>query len=310
MSVLENNIEKVMAHGHGKGIQYLLNVGYKILGNPIYILDIDYKLLAYTGNLMKDDLLWKELMETGIHGEETIELFKNEYFFDAIANTEIVTFLISKKLKYDRIIGKIRNRDNITVAFAYVVASEKTFEDDDLNIFKALCKKISEDISKSKFYETYGEMHQEAVINKLIDGRIEDKRLYTSCIAEIYEGLKNYLYVAIADIKEIDSKRAIPAYFKNILKQKQPMFKYTIYANYIIIIISSDEAAFNVKKDLKDLEALIERHHIYVGISSCFENLFELQKYYIEALDALNDGLKSSGCGRIYLHDEEAKIEY
>lgn len=69
------------------------------------------------------------------------------------------------------------------------------------------------------------------------------------------------------------------------------------------MIISSNDATPNVKKDLEKLKKLIEENHIFVGLSNCFENLFESHKYYVEALKALNYG-KSTGNQRISLFSQ------
>lgn len=304
MSNLMNKIKQINALENGGGMQYLLNEGYKILGNPIYVHDIDYKLLSCTENIITDDPLWNELIITGLHGDDTIELFKNEYFIDAVANAKNIAFLASDKLKYSRIIGKILYRNNFTVACANIVACNKPFQDDDPIIFERLCTKFSLEVSKNEYYQIYGETHQETVIKELIEGCINDKRLYTRCVAELYDGLKNYLYIAIADIAKFDPEHARLAYFKNVFKQTYPMFKYAIYSGYIVIIISSDDIKLNIKEDLKELNKLVEEHNICVGISHCFENMFDAQAYYTEAFKALNYGLNSAGSQRIYFYNE------
>lgn len=301
MSDLINSINKVKALKNSKGIQYLLNAGSRILGNPIYIHDIDYRLIANTENIATDDYLWNELVTIGKHSEDSIDLFKNEYFIDAMANAKIITLLVSDKLKYDRIIGKVLSKNNVMAACAGIIACNKPFDEDDSIAFEILCKKLSKEISKSEFYSTYAEEHQEAVINKLIDGSIIDKKLYTRRVAEVYEGLKNYLYIAVADIGANKNK---VTYFKNMFKQAQPKFKYSVYGDNVIIIFSSDDITLNVKKELKKLNKIIEENGICVGISNCFENLFELRKYYIEAFRALNYGLQSTESKRFFLYDE------
>lgn len=305
-NTMDNKIEQVKALNNGKGLQHLLNIGCEILGNPVYIHDTNYKLLAHAENIVTDDPLWNELVTTGIHHEKTIEFFKNEYFIDAVANVKTITFLTSNKLKYNRILGKILNGTNTTVACANVVACNKPFENNDPIIFETLCQKLSQEISKSEFYQAYGEVQQEAVIRELIEGRVEDKKLYTHHVAEIYKGLKNYLFIAIADISKSDFRHTRLVYFKNVFKQTQPMFKYAIYAGYIIIIISSDNVTLNVDQDFKQLKKVIEENNIYVGISSCFENLFESRKYYIEARSLLKYGLKSAGTRRIFLYSDNS----
>lgn len=290
MNSKTNKIQQVKSLRNGKGVQYLLNAVYAILGNPIYVYDIEYKLMGYTDNIITDDPLWNELITTGIHGEESIEFFKNECFIDAIANAKTVTYLISEKIKYDRMLGKIKPKNNITVAFAGIVACNKPFEDDTPMIFEVLCKKLSKEIGEKEFYQTYGKAHQERIICDLVCGCIRDKRLCTHFVAEIYAGLKNYLYIAIADIS--DPKLTQLEYFKNIFSLTQPAFKYAIYDGRIIIIISSDENTINAGRSLRKLEKLIKENNIHIGISGSFENLYESHKYYLEALNTLNSGSK------------------
>ena len=63
----------------------------------------------------------------------------------------------------------------------------------------------------------------------------------------------------------------------------------------------------SVEKDLNMLIEVFEKNNIYAGISSNFENLYETRTYYIEAVNALNDGLNSNNQQRIFLHDRNSK---
>lgn len=289
---LSNTIEQMKTIKRGKGIQYFINESSKILGNPILMHDLDYKAVAYTENIVTDDPLWNEFVKIGGHSSNSIKLFKNEYFIDVAANTKTIAILSSDKLKYDRIFGKIYNKNNITVAGVNLVACNKPLDDDVLVIFEIFCKILSREVSEDEFYQAYGESYQENLIGKLIDGNIEDKRLYPLQMDIIYSGLKNYLYLAVVDVVQYAPDHTKLLYFRDLLKQARPKFKYAIYSNYIIIIISSNSVKLNVKKGLKNFNDLFEQNNVYAGISSCFENLYELKKYYIEAVNALNYGLK------------------
>ena len=305
MGNLSNEMENIKTIKRDKGVQYLINEAAKIFDNPILMYDLDYKAIAYTENIVTDDPLWNEFVKIGGYSSESIELFKDECFIDVEANTKTIAILSSDKLKYDRIFGKIYNKNNITVAGVNLVACNKPLDDDVSAIFEAFCKILSKEVSKDGFYQTYGESYQENLIGKLIDGNIEDKRLYPLRMDIIYSGLKNYLYLAVVDVVRCDPEYTKLLYFRDLLRQTQPKFKYAIYSNYIIIIISSNSMKLNIKKDLKKFNGLFEQNNVYAGISSCFENLYEFQKYYIEAVNALNYGLtKDNSSQRICLYDE------
>lgn len=68
--------------------------------------------------------------------------------------------------------------------------------------------------------------------------------------------------------------------------------------------MSTDDASINVSRDLSKLDRFLKQKKLYAGISNCFENLFELQKYYDNAIHALKNGLISDTNKRIFLYDE------
>lgn len=299
-----NKTELIRALEVGSGIQYLLNEAYKILGNPVSMHDMDDKLLAYTENIITDDPYWNESVAYGAVRNETLEHFRTEYFVYDIVNSNIVTSLVSDKFKYDRLFGKIFIKDNIRVANACMIACKKPFEDDDPVAFEEFCKILSTEFGKSEFYQQYGKSYRETLIRQLIDGSFEDKKYYSARVEDIYKGLKAYLFLAVADISQCDCEYAGLTFFIDLFIQAKPEFKYYIYSDYIVIIMSADNPELNVIRDLLKFHSLFEVNNIYAGISSHFENLFELHKYYIEAVSALKDGLKNTNGQRIFLYDE------
>lgn len=297
-----NKLARVKALRNRKGIQYLINEASKIIGNPILMHDLDYKAIACTQNVVTDDPLWNELVETGRHGQKTIELLKEEQLIDIAADSKATVFLASERLKYRRIFSKVYNKDNITVAGVNIVECHKPFDEGDVAAFEAFCNKISKEVGRDEYYQTYGQMYQESLIAKLIDGVIEDRRLYPVHVESLYHGMKNNLFLAVVDVSQCSNAYANPEYCKNACKQTQPAFKYSVYSGYVLVIISADTTQLDVKKDLRNLNRLFEQNNMYVGISSCFENMYELQKYYNEALSVLKNGIGSSEDQRVFLH--------
>jgi len=304
-------LRQIKAIKNGKGIQYIINEAYKILENPILIHDMEYKLVVSPDGAISDDCIWNEFMISGKLCDETIEFCKNESFIDSVANCtnfDGVTYLISDKLKYNRIFGQLYTNNNMPVADLVMMACDKPFEDDTPELIETLCKVLSKELSQCKYYQDYAQTYQEALIRKLIEGDIEDKGLYSSHVSNINSGLKTNIFLAVADLAQNGSAHATLVYFRDLFKRTQPAFKYSIYADYIVILASSDYAVLNVKKDLNKLNKLFKQQNIYAGISSNFENLYEMQIYYTEAVNALNNGSKSNNDQRIFLYDEIIKV--
>lgn len=302
---LSDKSERLKKIKSGRGIQHVLNKVYEILENPIAMYDLtEYKLLACAEGIVTDDSFLNELIAQGAFSKTTLEYCKEELWFDTVANEDIVAFIDSGTLKYDRIVGKLFNKDNILVAGLIVVACDKPFEDGDLELVKIVCKIISKELGKSEFYENYGQEFRETLVRKLIEGSIQDKGYFTPYVADIYSGLEPNLYLAVADITQCDPTYTKLTYFRDLFKRKQSDCKYFVYSNYIVMIISTNEETFDLKKDLKKLSAIFAENDICVGISSCFDNLFILQKHYKEAVIALHDGQITNCDQRIFLFDE------
>ena len=305
LSVKINQLQKIE---NGKGVEYILNKVYEIMGNPALIFDMEYKLTAYPTGAVNDDPIWCEFMEHGKLSEETIEFFKNESFIDSVANCtqfDGVTYLFSGKLKYNRIFGQLYNKEGMPVADLVMVACEAPFEDYTPELIKTVCSIISKEISQNDYYQQYGQTYQDNILKKLIEEAIEDKGIYSGHVSNIEKGLKSNIFIAAVDISQSNSQNTDLEYFRDLLKKTEPVFKYSIYSNYIVILISSNYSELKIKRDLSNLNDLFEKENIHAGISSCFENLFELHKYFFEAVYALYDSEKIPNAQKINLYSKK-----
>lgn len=291
-----------------KSLQELIDEAYHILGNPIILYDADWKILAHAENVIIDDPFWNNHTNDGTVYNKNFEAFLNEGFIDIMMRPDNVVLLQSENIKYDRLFGKIFDNDNNVLAGVSVVASYKPFEDYDLKATEIICKALSPEILKIPYYQGYTQVKIETCINMLITKKIEGviDRTYASGYVEmVYRGLKEYLYIAVSDISQCDPTYTKLEYFRDLFKQTRPAFKYSIYSNYIVFIMSTNEELFYPRRCLNRLNKVFIENNINVGISRRFGNLFELSRYYGEAVNALNYGLKDNSGQRIFVYSEE-----
>lgn len=287
-----------------KSLQQLINDAYQILDNPIVLYDIDWNILTCAEGVITDDPIWNNHINGGTV-ENNIDIFIREGFIYIMTRPDKVVLLTSENLKYDRIFGKIFDDGGLPIAGVSVVASNKPFEDDDLTVTEAICKTFSRAILKIPNYQNYAQIKLDIYITMLIEGAVKDK-LYVSWYVEmIYMGCKENLYFAVADIAQCDPTYTKLMYYRDLFKQARPAFKYSIYSNYIVIIMSTGDGTFYPKRCFNRLNRLFEQNNIKVGISSRFENLFELPKYYNEAVTALKSGLEADGSQLIFTYSDE-----
>jgi len=303
-----SKLEQIKALKKGKGIQHLLDSASMILGNPIAMFDRLYTLIAHT-DTATDDPLWQELVSTGTFNMATQEFFLDECFTLDVANMDRLVVLKSDKLKYERTLAYVFNNRRIRVALIVMVACNAPLLADDLMAFGTLAEKITSEIRDDEHYVALGRIYHDTIIKMILEGDIKDPRFYAAHIQILYEGLKNYLYLAVADIGESDMTYDKLMDIRSLLESRNNSFKFAIYSDYIIMLMSSMYSNFNARRVLNKHNDLFEQHNIVIGVSSAFENLYELRKYFDEAVDTLKNGINSGSDIRVFLFMENKERE-
>jgi len=293
-----NKLSHIEILENGKGIQFLLDSAHKIFNRPIAVFDINYDLKAYT-DVVSDDPIWNELVSTGTFSLKTQEFFAQELFTEAVANTDKLVILKSSKLKHDRIVGYIFNKEDIKVALIVMVGLDTLSAEEDTEAFEKLADKISREIHDDEYFTAYGRAYHESIIVKLLDQAFNIPIIYTGYVQIILEGFEDYLYVAVVDITQSGIQQNKSEFFKKLIEDTYPSFKFAIYSDYIVIIMSAGHKNFHFFNNDGNF---FKQNNLFVGVSSSFENPYELRKYYGEAVAALKNGIKSNTDQRVFFY--------
>ena len=166
--------------------------------------------------------------------------------------------------------------------------------------------KITDEIHDDEYFTAYGRAYHESIIIKLLDGVIKDPPIFTDYVQIFYEGFEDYLYVSVVDITQNDQRTEANHqnklnFFKDLLKNKYRAFKYAIYSDYIVMIMSSKHKDFYKINFFDEGKNPIKQNKLFVGISSSFENPYELREYYDKAVTVLKNGIKENNDQRIFV---------
>jgi hypothetical protein len=302
-NIVMNKIEQIKALENGKGIQYLLNSAQKIFNNPIFMIDSNYNLISVT-DVPVDDPNWNELVTTGSFSSKTLELLANEGYIENISNTEKIVILRSSKLKYAKIAGHIFNHDNIRVGLVMMSELNMPFDEQSVAAFEALEDKITYEIRDYDYFTILAMSYHEDKINLLLDGSVKNPLFYNTQAQILYDNFEDYLYVGVVSAvrNNIQEKvyRNRLEYFKSLLKNKYKSFKFSIYNDYIVMLMSSKLKNSYGAPFIYNYADLFEQNSLFMGISECFENIYELRQYYNQAVAALQTGLNSKNGQRIF----------
>jgi len=301
-------LEQVKALKQGSGIQYLMDSAYKIFNNPLYMIDVYYNLIAYS-DVAVDDRIWNELITTGTFSLQALELMVKDNVLEDIVNSDNAVLLQRDRWKVNRISGHIFSRDNIWVGQITMYEYNTPFNAQSMAAYEALADKISCEIRDYDYFTTLALANREKRINELLDKAVDNPFVYNPQAQILYSGFDDYIYVAVMSIPRDNILSSVHksrlAYFKSLLSTKYKSFKYAIYEEYIVILMSSKHRYFYNAQYFAPHINIFAQNGLNMGISSSFENIYELRDYYDQAVAALKAGVNSKSDQRIFLFNEE-----
>ena len=308
------------AFTHGKDIQHILDIGYDVIGNPIFLTDANFKLLAYTKHIEVDDFLWNELIQNGYFRSESIFYFRIEKTLEKVTKSSSpILFPESKPIPINntktanvmrdsiirpRIISNIFI-DNKIVATLCVIQHFKNFQSHDMDLVEILCEAVSSEMRKSSYFSKTKGMMYEYFIADLLNGDINNALINERIRALDCNIKKNFCVIAICD-KQFDKENMPFNHFRTILENIIGTSKSIEYDGSIILIVNNNRENPLSESDIKDLKDFLLKYNLYGGISYNFDNLIHIRKFYQQAVTAIQIGYRSNKEAVLYYYKDLA----
>ena len=290
----------------GGGLQKLIDIGYKMLGNPIIVTDKSWKAIAMTPYMeIPGDTGWNEFLTNGLLSPNSVAAGIRDNLADRIEQSEVPFKWQSADMKYPRLFFRIVIND-MTAAAISVIEYSKPFSDNDSILLKTLCDAISAGMQKkqSPLYSR-GMLYEDFLWN-LLEGKMTDPIAIKERMNLLNLGIKNNVYVFVFDVREYDGKQFSISYMRDLLEKMISGGRALIYNGKIVIIASFVRLSDTYKTELSDLAVFLKKYNIRCGISRCCTQLSELRFYYEQAFAALRVGTHIDFNRYIYPYGEYA----
>jgi hypothetical protein len=198
-------------------------------------------------------------------------------------------------------VANIYNAENIRVGVIAMVESNRPFGEDDKDAFERLAVKISQEVKSDPAYTAHGRAFHEHVITKLLNREINDPKLYIAHMQILFDGFDGHINVAVIDINQSDVKDSVErAHLQKSLELRFRTAKFAFYDSFIVMLISSNLLSTQSAAFMDNFNLFLEKHNLFVGVSSSFDNLYELRVYYDQVLEMLRN-VEKSGDQRVFV---------
>lgn len=293
----------------GKGIYEIIDVASKLIGNPLIVIDLSFKVLANSPIEKITDLLWMDKVKRGYCSYEFIgELTKLESLKNG-RKTSYPFEVTCPESPNKKVVFKIKVGGK-TIGNIILIECEKQIDPYDYDYLMLISQIISMELEKKQFYRNARNVLSEEILYDLLENNIKNKTIIEERIKNGGLVFSSHIEVLVVDISNYDSKQSIYArYLDSRLANIFPMGK-SIYYNGDVIIINDRnyfESGHGKKDKIKDF--LLE-NNLKMGISNEFCSIENCSIYYQQAIRSLKIGtiLEPEKC--IYKYEDIQPYNY
>ncbi|MBV7273385.1 helix-turn-helix domain-containing protein [Clostridium sp. PL3] len=289
----------------GKGIEHIVDTGCELLGNPLCILDLSFKLIAASKNIKVDDPIWIELLTKGYCSYEFVSMSSAKKFIEVVHKSNSPIFMSKDKFRIPRIISNIKI-DNKIVGYLTALECERPFTRNDIDLIFLLCKVFSSEMEKSKFVQNNKGLSYEHFLVNLLQGEKMDNKTIEERLKFLDLHFKNNLYVLVVSVPKNSFVNISLNRLRDTIEYILVDSKSIIYNDYIVVLISRNNKISYHESSLVKLRAFLKKNNIYGGLSRCFHNLSDIKFYYDQSVKAIELGARSKINKFLFCYEDAA----
>lgn len=273
----------------GEGLNKIINTASELIGNPLIVIDLSYKVLASSPIENITDLLWMDNVKKGYCSYEFIaELTKLEIVkegrktnhpFEVTCPASPIKKVVFKIEVEGKIIGNI-----------LLLQCQKQIHFDDYDYLRLISEIISKELEKKQFYKNATNVLSEEILYDLLENNMENKDIIKERLKTGSLVFSNNIFVLVVDLSNFELKKSVYArYLNSYLSSLFPMNNSIYYNGHVVIINDKDQFVERQNK-IERVKSFLSENNLKMGISSDFSSIEDCSIYYHQAVKSLKIG--------------------
>ena len=287
----------------GKGLQKLVDTAAELFGNPIYVIDLQYKYLAISSGIFPGNAFGSKESESLYIREEGVHYIRSNRIDEKVRNSKLPIYFFNEMAGQGTLISAI-HIDGIEVGHIMIQESEHKFKDTDPEFLFNFARLVSMELQKnSVFTDNKGVMYS-YLLAELLKNSTSNVNVIKQRLDTLGFKIKSDLYIMVIPRS---SQASSNVQLEVILQNIRNLFVgslYMIYENSIVFLISKDKYQAFSDYEQEGLTSFLQANNLKAGISNFFSDLEDTSRFYKQALEALALGNKMQPEQLIYRYDE------
>lgn len=269
----------------GKGLFNIVKVASEILNNPVIVMDLSYKILAYSNIEDITDDIWIDNIKNGYCSYDFImEVKKIKSVQDGRKSDEPYE-VICKKSPILKLVSKIKINDKY-VGNVILLECKRPIIKRDKEILTLTSEIVAEEMKKNVFYRNTKNVVYEDFIYDLLEDNLSGRDIVNERMKSANIKLGKKLSALVFDISKYNPSDRCCGYLRDTFNSLFPS-KSSVYYNDNIVIINDNDISKFSEEFIQRVKKFLISNNIYLGISREFSDIMECRKYYLQAIKAV-----------------------
>ncbi len=280
----------------GRGMQEIVDVATRILGNPLLVADTNGKVYFHSQNVVTDDPVWNEIMRLGYNPPVYRAMYRDKNLCLPVAASALPVLSDSfAEGCHRRISGKLMTNNKI-LGYVVVLENDRGFVEEDIKTTSLVCHVLNLELQKNVNVAMFNGSRDESLILDFLNEDSMSAKLYRERMN--ISGWKPYCHFYLLTIKLSEKEQLLQYsdYYRSVFEGLLPNCRTLYYNGYIIVLLD-----LKCLEELQETETIVietlKSNGIHAGMSAHFSDIAELRLHYKQALKAQEFGtlLKMDG---------------
>lgn len=275
-------------------LDVLLDFAFAYLENPLLVMDHTYHLINFRKTSLPLPSPWQTLISTGIYDSA----YMNDSFYEgqlkSLHSREAIRFVLEECTDY---VCSVFCRDTFMGSVS-LLESNRPVSEYDLEILKTLSDIIGIKLGQATVYPHGTEYQYSQIMIDLLNNRISSEndlkfRMHTHKWTPRH---RNRIFLFCSKINDANLLNNIQKSFRTLY----PCYKNILFNNYLVVLAETNLDGEMVPA----FDDFCIHYNVQTGISEIFDNLLDMQIYYLQAETALRYGRNRSPAELFYYYHD------
>ncbi|WP_019912690.1 PucR family transcriptional regulator [Paenibacillus sp. HW567] len=295
--------ELLKAFVAGKGMDHIVSVAAELLGNPVIIIDLSYKVLAYSDSAEITDPIWRDNLQKGYCSYDFIATVKKmKSVQNGVKSVEPYEVICSGSAAV-KVVAKVKIGNKL-VGNVILLGCRRVIHPRDHDLAAFVSEMVAAELQKISFYRNSTHAVYEEMIYDLLENDPGGKELTEERLRSCNIKLNGKLSVLVLDITRYDATDKYNGYLRDRISTFFKAERLIFYNEHIVIVRDRELRGAARMEFSSDMHEFLTSNQIRLGISSEFTDIADCRKYYLQAVKALEIGLITMPADPVVLYPD------